>query len=508
MPDARQPIATSLNRSQLAYAGVLIALTLIYVVLISINAGRHLSFDELLTYNIAKAPTLDRLFYFLKKWDLNPPLVHLLAHYSMWILGDTTFALRLPSILAFYVASLALFAYISRKVGAAYASIAVLVLWYSPMFKYATEARPYALLSMFFCSLLLCWDLATTLQRRTLALCGIAISTVGLIGSHVFAPLSLLPFLPAEAIRWHHRRKPDYAVWAGLLLPMVGILAYIPLYESYKTLSFYPPKFQAGPRKMAGFYWHRANGAFVPMCSAFLAAILMRGEVSRSHPLKKIRPALFALFGVLVINPVLLNLVLMRDHAAFWPRYCITSALALYALFALTFAWIFRYKLKVAYAASLAIVAVLLAVRVGGPLYKLYLLPPSDRSAGVLAQVKPDLPIVAASGLTFVELGHYEQPALMSRIYYLRDQASAIEYAHATIFQDLDWVQKDFGLPGHVEAFDEFARQHGHFLVLGTPKYPEDWVLKRLEHEGARVALIGRYTFPYKDKNLYDVTLR
>src|SRR5690349_17447753 len=152
LPDARQPLARRLNRPQLVYAGVLIALTLIYVVLISINAGRHLSFDELLTYNIAKAPTLDRVFYFLKKWDLNPPLIHLLSHYSMRLLGDTTFALRLPSILAFYVASLALFAYVSRKIGAAYASIPVLVLWYSPMFKYATEARPYALLSMFFCS--------------------------------------------------------------------------------------------------------------------------------------------------------------------------------------------------------------------------------------------------------------------------------------------------------------------------------------------------------------------
>jgi hypothetical protein len=506
-PDAPPTSDPNWGGSQRFYLAILLALTLVYAALISLNAGRHLSFDELLTYNIAKAPTIAGVLHFLRKWDLNPPVVHLLAHYSMLALGKTAFALRLPSILEFYVASLALFAYVSRKVGAAYAPIPVVVLWYSPMFQYATEARPYALLAMFFCCLLLCWDTAVNSQNRKLALWGIGISNAGLIASHVFAPLSLLPFLAAEAVRWRRQKRPDYPVWAGLLLPMFGMLGYIPLYHTYKTLSFYPPAFQASFHHMASFYWHTAWSAFLPVCLALLVAILMSNHRVHLQPLPRIRPVELSLFGLLLLNPILLNLVLMRDQAAFWPRYCITSVFAIYALLAMALAWIFRYKAAIGYGMSAILAALLIALNVLAPLYKMYFLPPPAKDAAILEHVRPDLPIVAASGLTFVELGHYEKRELLSRVFYLKDRTSAIAYANATIFEDLDRVQKDFALPGHVEAYANFVRCNPHFLVLGTPDYPEDWLLRKLADEGARIKLIGTYTFPYKDKRLYEITL-
>jgi hypothetical protein len=505
--DARQTTEANSGGSKLPYVGILLALTAVYAVLISLNAGRHLSFDELLTYNIAKAPTVAGVLYFLRKWDLNPPIVHLLAHYSMLALGKTTVALRLPSILEFYLASLALFTYVSRKVGPAYASISVVIIWYSPMFQYATEARPYALLAMFFCFLLLCWDIAVNSQNRKLALWGIGISNVGLIASHVFAPLSLLPFLAAEAVRWRRQKKLDYPVWAALLLPIFGMLGYIPLYHTYKTLSFYPPAFQGSFHHMAGFYWHTARTAFLPLCLALLVAILVSKQKMRLQLMPKIRLVELSLFGVLLLNPILLNFVLMLDQAAFWSRYCITSVFAIYALLAMALAWMFRYKPTIGYKVSAVLVALLFARSVAVPLYRIYFLPPAAKDAAILEHVRPDLPIVAASGLTFVELGYYEHPELMSRIFYLKDRASAIHYANATIFEDLDRVQKDFGLPGHIEAYGEFVRHNSQFLVLGTPDYPEDWLLRKLADEGARVKLIGTYTFPYKDKRLYEIVL-
>ena len=132
--------------------------------------------------------------------------------------------------------------------------------------------------------------------------------------------------------------------------------------------------------------------------------------------------------------------------------------------------------------------------------------PPNDTSTA-LERVKPDLPLVDASGVTFVEMNHYEPAAVLSRLFFLQDRAAAIRYAHATMFDDLDRFSREFAFQGKVEPYPDFTRDHHEFLVLGTFGYPEDWLLRKLAAEKARIALIGRFPIAYKDTTLYDVTL-
>ncbi len=490
-----------LSKKSLFCWAIAVGLTVLYAALVSLSAGRRLWFDELLTYDIARTPDLTRLFYLVKTWDLSPPTAHLLAHYSMRLFGDNAVAVRLPSIVEFYIASLMLLWYASRKAGYAYGVAALLILWSSPVFYYATEARPYALLCMWFCCLLVSWDIATTAPRRTLALWCIAISSVGLIESHVFAPLSLLPFAAAEAIRWTKTRKPDYPVWLALFLPAVGILGYVPLYLSYKTITFYPSAFQASLKKMASFYWHGGRDVVWYACLAVAAAFLAnKAQVGWRKP-EKFRSADAVLFAVLLANPIFLNIILMWSHAAFWPRYCLTSAFGLYLLFALFLASAFRSRVQAGYAASFALAGMILILKIAIPES-----PPIANSAA-LEHVKPDLPLVAASGVTFVEMNHYEPPATLSRLFYLKDRAAAIRYANATMFEDLDRFSREFGFQGRVEQYPDFVREHHEFLVLGTFAYPEDWLLRMLAAEKARIVLIGQFPIPYKDTAVYDVTL-
>ena len=123
-------------------------------------------------------------------------------------------------------------------------------------------------------------------------------------------------------------------------------------------------------------------------------------------------------------------------------------------------------------------------------------------------QIRSDLPWVAASGLTFLEMDHYEKPELLSRLYYLTDHTAAIKYANATIFESMAEIAKYFPIRAKVASYRDFVAANRHFLVFGTIDYPEDWLLRKLSHEGANVREMGVLKgLPYKDYYVYDVTI-
>ena len=78
----------------------------------------------------------------IRSFDCNPPTSYLLSRFSMDILGQNSLGLRLPSMVEFYLGSAAVFFYVRRKVGPAFAALSVLIVWASGIFYYAVEARP------------------------------------------------------------------------------------------------------------------------------------------------------------------------------------------------------------------------------------------------------------------------------------------------------------------------------------------------------------------------------
>ena len=242
---------------------LLAALTALYAAAAAVTGRRYVWFDELFTYRIALASSIAEMWRMIRSYDFNPPAGYLLSRISMAIFGANSWGLRLPSILEFFLASMALFHYVRRKVGPPYAAFAVLTLWSSPSFRYATEARPYALLLMSGCFLLVGWDRAATESaapeersgggKRGAALTLVAFSSAGLFAAHIFGLFSLLPFVLAEIVRWVRRRRPDYPLWAALLLPSVLMASYLPMVGAYQRILF-PPAFQASLLKLAGFF--------------------------------------------------------------------------------------------------------------------------------------------------------------------------------------------------------------------------------------------------------------
>jgi len=213
-------LSSSVERQELSSSPFLplFAGIFFYVFLAVARSMRPLWHDELYTYYIALSPTLAQFIGALTKLDLNPPLAYALARLSLNLLGDSTIACRAPFILAFLIGSLGLYRFVRNKLGRFYGLTAMLVLWCSPFFQYATEARPYALLLAFFGVALLGCQAATETGRRKRRL-GIVLMCFGVWGmlmSHCFGLITVGVIALAELIRSADRRKLDWPIWVGL----------------------------------------------------------------------------------------------------------------------------------------------------------------------------------------------------------------------------------------------------------------------------------------------------
>ncbi len=173
---------------------LLFGLTFLYVVAVVIGNHRYLWYDELFTFDIARSTSLQQLWSRELQFDNHTPTIYLLSRLSMSVFGPTPFGLRLPSMIEFYVGSMAILLYVKRKANIAFAVVAVLMIWVcGPTLYYAVEARPYALIFASFACLLLSWDTAIRPHPRGLALLGVAISSLLMSAAHLFAPFSLFP---------------------------------------------------------------------------------------------------------------------------------------------------------------------------------------------------------------------------------------------------------------------------------------------------------------------------
>ena len=124
-----------------------------------------------------------------------------------------------------------------------------------------------------------------------------------------------------------------------------------------------------------------------------------------------------------------------------------------------------------------------------------------------LKQLDPSVPLVDASGLTFLEMNKREDAALLSRVYYLTDRDAAVRYAHATIFEGTGALREYWPIRGTVVAYRDFIRQTPHFFVLGTPDYPEDWLIPKLLDDGADLQFKGELHSSYRDHMIFEVTI-
>ncbi len=488
----------------------------IYLALVTPSVRRHLWFDELHTVYIAQATSIRQFIDEIRLLDLNPPLTYLLVRISMKIFGATEVGARVPVILGYFAGSMAFFLFATRRVGALWAATGVGLFWYSQGFYFATEARPYAVLLGCFGITLVCWDHATqaagSVRLRRWWLAGLVAGEIGMLLSHVYAPLWIAPFFAAEAVRGYQKRHIDWSLWAALIFPMTVCVSYLPLIDNVGQ-GVFPPEFQGSFSKASWFYVRSLFQIMPPLLvgglTAFGIAAWRRESGAQSEPrapdTNKIAAPELGLLLCSLAPPALLNAIAIRKHIAFYDRHAFLTTFTVVILLLLFVA----YESRANKLSGLAAAVITLGFTLFLPARSLVphaAAPDSASSRTDFERVLPDLPFVTNSVFTYLEMDHYEGEAFVKRLYYLADPALSIKYKQSNLTEGVPLMKQYFPIRANVSSYAAFVNTHRHFLVWGEMDL-NGWLLHKLKDDGARLIEIGNFNTAYLDSKLYEVQL-
>ncbi len=470
-------------------------------------ANRPLWFDELLTYYVSTSPTSEA-FVGTRFLDPTPPLSYFFFRASVALFGDSPFATRLPSLLAFLAASLIVYVLVKRRLGGGLGLAALAIFWSSSLTVYAVEARPYGLLLALFSIAMLCWLNAIQVGRWTAWHTGLAVAIGAMFLTHCFSP----PFAAAIGVgelfrtivlrRTDNTAKLDKRVWTALLAPLGILPLYIPLVGHARAL-LCPPEFAATLVTVPKFYLAILAPLLPTIGSILLIWMAGHGTRRRVRWGGLTRPHEVAFSIAAFLAPLVAISYSNWSGAPFWVRYGIGAILGGTLILVALLAFATKRNPNVAVPAAGLILILFCVTKAGtGRLVEEY-----ENTSTDYRMIRRDLPFVTASGLTFLEMDHREPPGFINRLYYLTDKESALRY-HTSIFEGFPILQHWFPTRANVTPYRDFVSRNPQFLVLATRGYPEDWLLSKLETDGAKVRLIQDLKTGYRDCELYEVTPR
>jgi hypothetical protein len=216
-------IADSLEHN--AGIAAVLLLLLIFVLAVGQSASKLLWYDELITVRSASLPHWSDVWSFYSSGlDSNSPLASFIVRVGLMLPFGPEIASRLPFTFAFLVMCLCVFGFVRRRYPAGYA-LAALILSFSPLlFYFATEARAYAVVLAGAGVALYSWQSAVDGRSRPVSLFCLWLALALAVDAHAFAIFLFIPFATAQFLHDFRRKKPDWAIWAALLLFPIGIM--------------------------------------------------------------------------------------------------------------------------------------------------------------------------------------------------------------------------------------------------------------------------------------------
>ena len=253
----------------------------LYLVSTFVVASRKLMWnDELFTFHIARLANVSELWSALMTGaDQIPPVFYLITRASFFLFGINHLSIRLPEVVGFWIMSLCLYQFVSRRSSALYGFVAMLFPLVITAYDFAYEARPYGLV-LGFCGLaLLCWQSAAEGRYRKVSLIGLAVSCAAAVSTHYYGVLIFFPLALGEIVRSISRRRFDVPVWVALGLALIPLLLFIPLIEQAGT---YAANFWARPHwgSIPEFYYF----LLIPALSPLVAVLILAAGFSTTDP--------------------------------------------------------------------------------------------------------------------------------------------------------------------------------------------------------------------------------
>ena len=189
-------------------------------------------FDELITWHVARLPTIAAIWSALRAGvDQNLLLSHLCVRLSHAVFGYSHLATRLPALAGFWIMLAGIYLFLKRRLPTPYALIGMVFPMLTYAWAYAFEARSYGIMLGGAGIALASWQAAAEGRHRLISLIGIAVGLSAALASHYTAVLLAVPFTLGEGVRSFDRRKLDLSMWiafaaaAPVTLIYPGLLA-------------------------------------------------------------------------------------------------------------------------------------------------------------------------------------------------------------------------------------------------------------------------------------------
>jgi 4-amino-4-deoxy-L-arabinose transferase-like glycosyltransferase len=493
--------------------GFLFLLLLLALVLARILYGNHqqaLWYDEIFSAIVATQPTWHRFAQAMPA-DGNPPLYALLTRFSIHLFGLTDLAVRLPSILSFLAALAGVYVFIRRECGVVFGLLAVVLTFSESGWTYSFEARPYALLLAFMVLALVSWQSATRAagatppRPRRLALAGIVVGIAGGILSHGIGIVEIgVPLLFGEAVRFYRTRHLDWPILATAFSAIPAMAIILPMMRRTHDLLLIYSLALMHPLTLARLheYWINNPKLSLPLV---LSPNLIR---------------ILVIVVFLTWKPRWLNLSRTdspahaeEDTPARPPSHIVAAALVAALLIPVTLLAMmfstgyYNCRYGIGCIAGIAMLACLLLARRGRRqstlclsliLYCLYVFThffyiperayPIDPT---LSADRSGLPIAIADPFAYLPNWWYAPPSMKSRIVYLADKPTALQYGYVVPESALMAEKPVLSAP--LEDYNAFIATHDHFLIVIGGTVPSVTMKDRLENAGYRATLLRDY---------------
>lgn len=452
---------------------------------------RPLWMDEVLCVWVVRLPSAAAVrSALLHGAEFSPPTYHLFLHALASIAGSSYLVLRLPSILAITLTILCIFVVVKRHLGLAPAALAIVFAAFSPLWRYTTEIRPYALVVFCFAVAMLLWDQLEQPRFYLLRVAAIAILLITATSIHLYAVLLVTCFGLMEAIWWIVNRRLRVAVWAGLFIAGASSLAWLPL---IRIIS----RYNAGDSSSAAYYARPYIDMLIETYFQFF-----------SYNWKQVFVVLFAIAGVVLLNwfrttrrfanrpelsvanersaasaniyivsfsmavfPIVVFLFARIVTHTFNPRYALVGCIGLACLLACCFARLSMLRWAIC---PVLLVCCWMALRgissTGG----------DNQMLRLLAQASKPYPIVIGEGLQYFQIFEVAPAALRSDLFYVTAPNGVVSPDPTNENQLKRWkpLKPDINL---VDS-DTFFARNPHFYLLHSAASTDvltPWLLKR-----------------------------
>lgn len=487
-----------MTSSRLASALLVTILVWEFVVLLLKARTKRFWFDELLTFHISTLYPFARLWRALQAgMDGMPPGYYVIVRLGRLLPGDPLVTLRLPSILGYLLALLGVYWFVTKRLPMSAGLIAVVLITVSPFREYAFEARSYSLLVGFLAISAALWQRIDDEKRFMTPLFAVFLTLA--VSCHYYAVVILLSFGIAELAWTLLSRRIRWTVWASFLLATCPFFVGLPFLLHYRDM--------AGKHFWAQPSWGMAvstYGDYLGNSTLSLVLMLVFALVGGNSLLRMMRqpregmserefspPEIIVIGGFLFYPALLVVLTKLIGSAGYTPRYGWPGILGL-VLGSVYLGKTIWFKSSSAYLlAALLIAFVLQGVSDFRMLYKAGSTRVDERWTRLaeLSRSEPNIPVVIANPLAFLEANEYAPPELRNQLVEVDEDTSGNLLAQL--------------IPLHVDDLASFQATHRTFILRsgGSPGGSFDWLTGYLVEERYHLSLISKDA----DSSLYIV---